>query len=414
MPAEAVVDKAIADDMFYTAVRGYIMADKKSVDDANAKVAAEVARKKRTVRSFPASTFEEALSLASAILTFGSGKPVRRLSLFDHIQKAPESGPSRQLITNAGKYGIIKGGTQSEFLELTPDGRSAVDEETPPREKVRAQVKLAIEDVEPFKKLYDRFVGNKLPAKAALIDAAKEFEVAVDAADEAVDTFIVNLRFVGLLTTLSGADRIVTVEHLLDSLPSSTSVRPREASASYGIDTIARPMAIVTADHAHYDATCFYIAPIGADGSEQRRHSDLFLSAIVEPALEQFGLTIVRADGIDKPGIITKQIIEYIVKSRLVIVDLSFHNPNVFYELAIRHMMKLPIVQIARAIDSIPFDINQMRTIRIDNSDIYSFVPKMEAYRSEVSAQARRALDSAESVDTPINTYFPGLSVTLG
>lgn len=77
-------------------------------------------------------------------------------------------------------------------------------------------------------------------------------------------------------------------------------------------------------------------------------------------------------------------------------------------------MMRLPIVQIARQTDNIPFDINQMRTIRIDNSDIYSFVPKLESYRSEIAAQTRRALEAADSVDTPINTYFPGLSVNLG
>jgi hypothetical protein len=387
------------------------MASKSSIDAANAKVEEEVTRRKRTIRAFPASTFEEALQLATSVFEFGSGQPVRRLSLFDHIGKSPDSGPSRQLITNAGKYGLLKGSYSADFLELTPDGRLSVDEEGPSRERTRAQIRLSIEQIDVFKRLYERFVGNKLPAKAALIDAAKELEVAPDALEEAIDIFIVNLRYLGLLRTLSGADRIVSVEHLLDSLPSSSLL-----TASHEIIQVdnQRKNQIVTADQALFEATCFYIAPIGEDGSEQRKHSDLFLGSLVEPAMESFGLKLVGADSIDKPGVITKQIIEYIIKSRLVIVDLSFHNPNVFYELAIRHMMRLPIVQIARMSDRIPFDINQMRTIRIDTSDIYALVPRIDSYRAEISSQARRALDSSESVDTPINTYFPGLSVSVG
>ena len=383
-----------------------------AVENVNQKVAAEVTKRKRAVRLFPSSTFEESLEFAQALYGFGSGQQVRRLTLFDHIGKAPESGPSRTMISNASKYGLIKGSAGSEFLELTSDGLLAANDDVPPRERRRAQVRLGIEGIEPFKQLYDRFSGNKLPARAALVDAAKEFQIDPESAEEAVDVFVVNLRFLGLLTTLSGADRIVSVEHLLDALPSSSIQRQYNAEQA-SAEQVVRNQQVVTAEHATFDSTCFYIAPIGEDGSEQRKHSDLFLGSFVEPAMESFGLKIVRADSIDRPGVITKQIIEYIVKSRIVIVDLSYHNPNVFYELAIRHMMKLPIVQIARAADRIPFDINQMRTIRIDTTDIFALVPKIDAYRSEIATQVRRALESPDSVDTPINTYFPHLQVTL-
>jgi len=201
---------------------------------------------------------------------------------------------------------------------------------------------------------------------------------------------------------LSGAERIVSKDLALDQLPASAI--PTRAQA-----TIQQPNAVITSEHAHFESTCFYITPIGSIDSEQRKHSDLFLGSFIEPALSSFNLTVIRADGIDKPGVITKQIIEYIVKSRLVIVDLSYHNPNVFYELAIRHMMRLPIVQIIRKSDNIPFDINQMRTVVIDTTDIFTLVPKIATYQSEISSQIRRALDNADAVETPISTYFPGL-----
>jgi hypothetical protein len=378
-----------------------------TIKEVNKKVAKEVARRRRTVRNFPASPFEEPLHFARQIYEFGSGEPVRRLSLFDYIGKAPESGPSRQLITNAGRYGLIKGGTQADMIELTPDGARAVDPEIPPRDQARARIKLAIEDVEVFARLHERFVGRALPAKAALIDAAMELGSSREVAEEAVETFIVNLRFVGLLVTLSGAERIVSKDHALDELPATgaSAVPPR---------LVTQQGAVITAEHARFESTCFYITPIGSLESEQRKHSDLFLGSFIEPALQSFGLTVVRADGIDKPGVITKQIIEYIVRLRLVIVDLSYHNPNVFYELAIRHMMRLPIVQIIRKADSIPFDINQMRTVVIDTTDIFTLVPKIATYQTEISSQIRQALDNADAVETPISTYFPGLRAIVG
>jgi hypothetical protein len=368
---------------------------------------ATLTRRRRSQRSFPAAPFEESLSFARQVFDFGSGEPVRRLSFFDHIGRSPESGSSRQAITNSNKYGIIRGGYQADILELTQEGVRAVDPSIPARDQARERIKLSVENIEVFSKIHDKFSGRTLPVKAALVDSAKEFGVSNEDAEECIETLLLNLRFAGLLTILSGAERFVSKEHALDQLPSSnTAISQPPASPS-------RPNAVITAEQAHYESTCFYITPIGSPESEQRKHSDLFLGSFVEPALTSFGLSVIRADGIDKPGIITKQVIEHIVKSRLVIADLSFHNPNVFYELAIRHMMRLPIVQIIRKADFIPFDVNQARTIVIDTTDIYSLVPKITSYQSEISSQVRRALENPETAETPISIYFPDIRVSI-
>ncbi len=378
--------------------------DKASEETEAQKLESAIQKRKRAQRPFPACSFEEALEFAKEILIYGSRQPVRRVSLFDHIGKSPESGPSRQLVTNSNKYGLVKGSYAAEHLELTPEGAKAVDDELPKREQAKARIKLAVEDIDPFKRLFERFCGNKLPVRAALVDTIKQFEVPAELAEEAVDTFVVNLRFLGLLQTLSGAERIITIDHLLDTLPSSPAYVEQQASPP------KRPSSqLVTQEQATFSTTCFYITPIGEDGTEFRKHSDLFLGSIVEPALEPFQLKVIRADAIDKPGVITRQIIDYILKARLVVADLSFHNPNVFYELAIRHAARLPVVQIIRACDRVPFDLNQMRTIKIDTTDIYSLVPKIDTYRSEIASQVRRALDDPDTVDNPITTFYPSL-----
>lgn len=55
--------------------------------------------------------------------------------------------------------------------------------------------------------------------------------------------------------------------------------------------------------------TCFVICPIGEDGSEERKWSDLTLKYIIKPTVKYFGYKTIRADDIQKPGIITTQII---------------------------------------------------------------------------------------------------------
>jgi hypothetical protein len=96
---------------------------------------------------------------------------------------------------------------------------------------------------------------------------------------------------------------------------------------------------------------------------------------------------------------ITSQVIEHLKKAKLAVADLSYLNPNVFWEMALRHSCRLPIVQVIRKADKIPYDVNHVRSVVIDTSDIYTLIPKLETYQSEISTQAREALADPQSVD---------------
>lgn len=82
---------------------------------------------------------------------------------------------------------------------------------------------------------------------------------------------------------------------------------------------------------------CFVVSPIGQLGSEIRKRSDQIFKYVIAPCVNTFKYKPVRADDISEPGIITNQIIQYIIDSPLVVADLTSYNPKVFYELAIRH-----------------------------------------------------------------------------
>lgn len=357
-------------------------------------------------RSFPNSSFKDALTIAQVIQTVGAGNRMRRLTIFDSLQKSPDSGSSRMMVINSARYGLTTGGYQADYIELTPTGRIASDPEGNPKEGLKARFDLAVSQIEPFKFLYDRLAGNKLPTQNVIHDMLREAGYPETELPECVDIFIVNANFLGLLKTIAGAERLLTIEHVLEEMPSAFATPSKAPIATVkGV-----PSTTATSD---WSRICFYITPIGAEDSEFRKHSDLFLNCIVEPALAATGLNLVRADQIGKPGMITAQIVDHVLRSRLVIADLSFHNPNVFYELSLRHASGLPTVQVIRACDNVPFDLQQYRTIQIDTTNIYSLVPKMETYKSEIAMQVRRALENAESADNPITTFCPGLKLVV-
>ncbi|MDN3524663.1 hypothetical protein QWY79_05210 [Halomonas sabkhae] len=370
-------------------------------------------KRKRRVVPYPLCAFEEVVDFAEALYELGSGHKVRRVTLFDHIGKSPDSGPSRTLVTNSNKYGLVKGGYQAEQLELTSEAIKAFSESSSEYEKAQAKIYLAILNVSPFQILFEKFSGNKMPVKMVLADTLRENEIDENVIDTIVDIFVVNAEYVGVLQILAGAERIVTVDHALEKLSRSHSALPVVHDEATAESNRKEASGTATSGSSTFDTTCFYITPIGEDDSENRKHSDLFLGSIIEPAIESLGLKVVRADAIDQPGLITNQIIEYILRSKLVVADLSFNNPNVFYELALRHVSRLPAIQIVRKGDKIPFDIGNFRTIILDCADIYTLVPKLETYKSEIAAQARRVMDDPDSVENPVTSVYPTLNLEL-
>jgi hypothetical protein len=147
---------------------------------------------------------------------------------------------------------------------------------------------------------------------------------------------------------------------------------------------------------------CFFIAPIGADGSDIRRRSDGVRDYIVKPAMAEFGLEVLRADDLKKPGQITLQVIEHVYRAKACVVDLTGRNANVYYEMAVRHTARLPVVLIIEEdeLDDLPFDIQQMRVIPFSHTDLASAAKA----KNEIVAHMREALDG--EVDSPIGTVL--------
>jgi hypothetical protein len=141
---------------------------------------------------------------------------------------------------------------------------------------------------------------------------------------------------------------------------------------------------------------CFIITPLGEPNSETRRKADGLIAAVIRPVLEKIGYSCLPPHEIDTSGSITIQIVKHILEAPLVIANLTDLNPNVMYELAIRHAAGLPVVSVVETGTKLPFDLAAERTFFYEND---------MAGVEELKKVLTKAILSAETdsgIDNPI------------
>lgn len=84
--------------------------------------------------------------------------------------------------------------------------------------------------------------------------------------------------------------------------------------------------------------------------------------------MNEKGYNVNVAHRMAQPGSINNQVIAELYYSNLVIANLSGLNPNVMYELAIRHCLRKPVIIIMeKGSGKIPFDTITERTVFYSN-----------------------------------------------
>ncbi|WP_259065260.1 hypothetical protein HDF24_01100 [Mucilaginibacter sp. X4EP1] len=108
---------------------------------------------------------------------------------------------------------------------------------------------------------------------------------------------------------------------------------------------------------------CFIITPIGESNSETNRKAFGLINAVMKPILEKYQYEPIAASDISSPGSINKQILIRLYEDELVIANLTGLNPNVMYELAVRHAVKKIVIIMAEKGTKLPFDLVDQRCI---------------------------------------------------
>jgi hypothetical protein len=136
---------------------------------------------------------------------------------------------------------------------------------------------------------------------------------------------------------------------------------------------------------------------------------DSIYNNLIVPAIEEAGLKPIRADEEKVGGIIHKPMFERLILCEYAVVDLTTANPNVFYELGVRHAVRpySTVLLYAEGTKQLPFDISPLSAFsyKLDSSGNPD-----QQYNKEVKGILKRRLIEAQNpkTDSPIFQLVEG------
>lgn len=143
---------------------------------------------------------------------------------------------------------------------------------------------------------------------------------------------------------------------------------------------------------------CFVVMPISDSHSYEPGHFGRVYEHILKPAITQAGYQPVRADDAIKTDYIVVGIIQQIVDSDMVLCDYSARNPNVMYELGIRHAFNKPVVLLKDRKTEKIFDIQGLRYTEYDES------LRVDSVQKDVAKIASAILETAKANPETVNS----------
>lgn len=152
---------------------------------------------------------------------------------------------------------------------------------------------------------------------------------------------------------------------------------------------------------------CFVAMPIKSPGTEPYKHYRALFDSVIAPTTRARGYDTRRADDFQHAGAITKDIVVPLATWDLVIADLTDLNPNVFYELGVRHALKGigTIMIMDESQTSIPFDVQAYRVIKFKSD-----VPGIAALREELDQYiVQIEQHTVAQRDNLVHDWLPGL-----
>lgn len=153
---------------------------------------------------------------------------------------------------------------------------------------------------------------------------------------------------------------------------------------------------------------CFVAMPFGIkpDPSGGTIDFDAVYADLICPAIEAAHMDPLRADEEAAGGIIHKPMYERLIFCEYAVADLTTGNPNVFYELGVRHAVRpYSTIVIASKTSRVPFDVNFLRAIQYDltRNGKPTNVPDLRERITAALESARQAF-----VDSPLFQLVEG------
>ncbi|MGJ9412210.1 hypothetical protein ACHAAC_05815 [Aeromicrobium sp. CF4.19] len=290
---------------------------------------------------YPRHTVVQALRIPEAILKQNAGNPTSPDDAVVYAGGSKAIGRWVVEISSAKKYGFLE--AEGNDLTLNERARRAL---VPQAEGDRRNaLREAVLSAPDLSDVYNHYRGGSLPDAPFLVNALTDrFKIPEGSVDEFLEIFLDSLQAAELIEEVGDQRRILDAG--------------RETSGRGGSSKTANVSAKVDPG-----TTCFVMQPFESPlGS--------YYETVFRPAIEQAGLSAVRADAeIFGTGKIIDQIWRGIQHATVLVAELTTKNPNVFYELGLAHASKKPVILVSSNEDDVPFDLRHIRTIFYDKND---------------------------------------------
>jgi hypothetical protein len=162
--------------------------------------------------------------------------------------------------------------------------------------------------------------------------------------------------------------------------------------------------------------TCYVTMPFGIkrDADGRVLDFDFLYREVIQPAVQELDLECRRLDELSGGAIWQKTLCTALMSSDLMIADVSMQNPNVLYELGVRHALKRRRTLVVAARGTwLPFNISYVQALwyEPDQEGRLTAEPA-EQFRQALQANIRQSQRTVIS-DSPIYEFFPELEVIL-
>jgi len=153
---------------------------------------------------------------------------------------------------------------------------------------------------------------------------------------------------------------------------------------------------------------CFVIIPFSKTQScTEQKWTDIF-EYIIKPAVEENGLGYECERSVAGRENIVKGILEALNKANVVIADLTDKNPNVFYELGVRHTLTNRTILIAQGKKHIPFDLRPYPVAFYNESPA-----KIAEFKRDIKKKLEDIEKNPERADNPVADFLKERNIEL-
>lgn len=146
---------------------------------------------------------------------------------------------------------------------------------------------------------------------------------------------------------------------------------------------------------------CFVIMPFTTPEGYESDHFKKIYNQLFKPAIKAAGYEPHRVDEDNASNTIQSKIIERLIDAPMVLCDLSTRNPNVLYELGMRHAFDKPVLLVQEKSTPRIFDISGISTVDYRGTRLYDEILEDQ----ELITKALKETASVKKKYSVLSTY---------